>query len=138
MVEIVAYNAAHMRAFNPGLLTEEQARGAEGKYTWSAIHAGHVVGMAGISVRWAGFGEAWAFFGGVPMRAWPAITRKVAAVLDEAGRDGIRRIEMTVRCDQPKAYRWALRLGFKTFCARPLYGPDGADHIGLVRYWGDA
>lgn len=134
MVDIVPYLPEHLQRFAPGAYTPEQAASCAGKYSWSALHEGHVIGMAGINTPWPTFGTAWALFGGVPLRAWPAMTRKVAAVLDEAARDGVLRIEMTVEANCPRAKQWAERLGFRLFCARPLYGPNATDHFGMVRY----
>lgn len=136
MVEILPFAPEHLLAFQPGAHSEAEARSCVGRYSFSALHEGRVIGMAGIHCPWPTFGNAWALFGGVPLKAWPAMTRKVAAVLDQAGRDGVLRIEMTVEASCPRAKRWAERLGFRLFCARPLYGPRATDHYGMVRYWG--
>lgn len=133
------YTPAHMDRYMPGVFCEaEKAKPAVAGLSFAAIVDGHVIGMAGLLPQWPGRAIAWVLTSNVPLRAWPAITRETRRVV-EAGHDaGYRRIEMTVRADHPAGHRWAEKLGFRRYCALPLYGPDGSDHIGYVKIRGDA
>jgi hypothetical protein len=138
-VEFHPYEPTHLAAYLPGVHTEEKAREAlVPGLSFSAFVDGRLVGMAGLLPQWRGYAKAWVLASNVPMRAWPAITRETIKVLEAGHRAGYRRIEMTALASEPADNRWALRLGFKPYCALPLYGPNGEDHIGYVRYRGDA
>lgn len=134
-VEFIPYAPEHMLAFSPGKYSEAQAASVvHPGLSYTCKVDGFVAGMAGIIPQWPGRAIAWTLVGGIPTRAWPAVTRKTIEVLEEAHRQGYWRIEMTTRCDCPAAYRWAIHLGFRTFAALPMYGPDGSDHYGFVRF----
>lgn len=134
-IEFLDYRAEHLLAFLPGRHSQAEAEACRVpglSYTCKVDDL--IVGMAGVLPQWAGRAIAWTLVGGVPLRAWPAITRKTIEVLEAAHRQGYYRIEMTARCDCPAAARWAWRLGFAAYAPLPMYGPDGSDHVGFVRF----
>lgn len=95
---------------------------------WTARFRGQVVGCGGVRVIWAGRGEAWAFVGDVPRRAWPALHRVVLQVLDRLAADvPLRRIEASCCYGWPPGRRWLGMLGFTEEGLARAYGPDGRD-----------
>lgn len=134
-VEFLDYAPEHLVAWAPGRYSLAQAEAIRVPgLSYTARVDGLVVGLAGILPQWKGRAIAWTQVGGVPARAWPALTLKTIAVLEEAHRRGYWRIEMTTRCDCPAAYRWAVRLGFRCYAALECYGEDCSDHYGFVRF----
>lgn len=108
------------------------------EYAFAAFAGGELIGAGGILVHWrgiddlggaCGYAEAWARVGQVPMRAWPAITRRVHSELDLAAASGIRLIECTVDMGFAGGHRWAEKLGFEIACRRPSWGVTGRDAI---------
>jgi RimJ/RimL family protein N-acetyltransferase len=69
----------------------------------------------------------------LPRPAWLAATRMALRMLDEAHRQGIRRIDATVVRDFAPGHRWARLLGFRPYARLEAYGPDGQDHVGYER-----
>lgn len=98
-------------------------------FTWTGFVEGRVVGCAGLVPQWPGRAQAWLLVGpALPRRAWPAITAKVAAILDAGHAAGFRRIEATVVDGFAPGHRWIRRLGFRAEGLMRGYGPDGRDH----------
>jgi hypothetical protein len=95
---------------------------------WTARVDGQVAACAGFLVQWPGRATAWALIGEIDnWRAWPAITRKVAAELDALEARGFWRIEATVRIGFAAGTRWLKALGFERRCLLPAYDPAGND-----------
>jgi hypothetical protein len=94
-----------------------------------------VLGVGGLIAQWPTRAIAWALPYRVPRRWWPAITRKVVAVLEDAHADGVVRIEAHVTDDDPSAQEWAVRLGFVPESDTPArcWCPDLRDAWPLVR-----
>mgnify|MGYP000131450274 CR=1 FL=1 len=149
MVTFTACRPRHLAALDVGIPLELMARlnaAAEdicNEYAWAAFSGCELVGAGGILVHWrgiddvggaCGFGEAWARVGQVPMRAWPAITRRVRTELDLAAAAGIRLIECTVDMGFAAGHRWAERLGFEVACRRPSWGVTGHDAVLYQRH----
>lgn len=113
-------------------ITEEIARNVEqagGAVT--ALDGDEVLGIAGISEKWAGTGVAWAWLSRRWKRHARAITKEIVRNLEQSE---FPRVELAVRVDFPAGYRWAKMLGFRleTSFARG-YGPDGNDYSIFVR-----
>jgi len=98
---------------------------------WTGLHAGAVVGCAGIKPQWPGRAIAWALLSDIPRRSWPEITAIVGRQLAAAHLAGYRRIEATVVDGWPTGRRWVERLGFGAVEPPHLmraYDPEGRDH----------
>lgn len=143
-MEFVPFAPAHLAALRteatdawlaPLLARPELAAGlvAEG-LAWTGVAGGAVVAAAGITRVWPGRGVAWALMHGLPRPAWLAATRMAARTLDDAHRQGLRRIDATVACDFAPGHRWARLLGFHPYGLLRAYGPDGRDHVGYERF----
>jgi hypothetical protein len=101
------------------------------RLSWTGVCNDRLVGgCGGIFEVWEGRGKAWAAFGVVPERAWPAITEKARSTLAAAREVGLCRIEATVQEGFDAGHRWARRLGFVLETPEPMrfFGPDGASH----------
>jgi hypothetical protein len=101
---------------------------------WTGIVGGVVVGCAGVTRVWPGRGVAWALMHALPRPGWLAATRLVWRTLDEAHRQGFRRIDATVAHDFAPGHRWMGLLGFHPYALLRSYGPDGRDHVGYERF----
>lgn len=112
-------------------VTESELIQMEQQNSWTAVVDGSIVACAGTIVMWPGRHSAWAFMTAATAKHMRFIT---SAVLKNI--EGLKgRIEMTVQADFPAGHRWAKILGFRV--EAPLlraYGPDGADHVGYVRF----
>lgn len=100
--------------------------------SYAVFADGVAVGMGGIIPQWPGRAVAWSLSAGVPLRAWPAITRMVRSVMQVARSKGYWRIEATVDPSWPAACRWARRLGFEAYGLLESYTPEGRDLIGVA------
>ncbi len=91
------------------------------------------VGCAGVLPQWPGRALAWAIFGCIPKRCWPAVVARTRRVLDRARRRGFRRIEAHVDAEFAQAIRLAAILGFAEESTMPLFTPDGRTSLMYVR-----
>lgn len=104
---------------------------AEKHNCWTAAVDGEPIACGGTLQQWPGRHLAWAYMTPAtrPHMLW--LTRMAQQTLDEA--EG--RTEMTVHKDYEPGHRWAKMLGFEV--ETPMlraFGPDGADHVGYVRF----
>ena len=113
-------------------ITEEIARNVEragGAVT--ALDGDAVLGIAGISEKWAGTGVAWAWLSRRWKRHARAITNEIITNLEKSE---FPRVELAVRVDFPAGHRWAKLLGFRLETPfAPKCGPDGNDYSIYVR-----
>lgn len=102
-----------------------------GRWAWTGLIDGQVVGCAGLTPvpYWPTRAVAWAFFGKIPLRAWPAAIRHMRAVIADAHLAGHRRIEMSVVRGFAPGCVLAFKLGFVCETVMRCYGPDGLDHF---------
>lgn len=91
--------------------------------TYTAMHAGQVVGCGGLVPQWEGRAQAWTLISGeVPN--FLEIHRYVAKVLKECK---FRRIEATVDCDFVNGHEWMRILGFQWEGTMKCFSPEGRD-----------
>jgi hypothetical protein len=99
-------------------------------HAWTALDEGkRPIGCAGLLPQGAGRAHGWALLSAIPARHWPAMVRKIRAVLDAAP---YRRIEATVRHDFGNGCRLAKLLGFEVEALMTAYR-DGVDHFLYAR-----
>lgn len=148
MIEVVPFKAEH---FSLEDLRDPSMPGAMGDkfldvcgiyekagLAWTVLAAGQVVASGGVLYYWKGVGEGWML---VTKRAnnYPlAVVKMMRKGLEEAAREmKLRRIQATVKCEDPQALRLAKMLGFRVEGRMSKYGPDGKDYymIGRVNGW---
>ena len=141
-VHFTALTAGHLEALTEGvearafILAHAERLAVTGL---ACLVDGALVGAGGLVAGHPGFVEAWVIVapgeedgeadGRVPMRAWPAITRRVKAELEAAERSGARLIECSVDKRSGAKLAWARRLGFEPTGIRPRYMADHGDAI---------
>lgn len=90
----------------------------------------------GAFLQWPGRAVSWALF---TPRARPYAERVTNATLFHVEqmqqRDHLRRMEATVDAGDPKAIRWAQRIGFRIEGLLRAYGPNGEDYFMMARVW---
>lgn len=108
-------------------ITDEIARSVEASgEAVTAMDGDEVLGIAGISEKWAGTGVAWAWLSRRWKRHARAITQEIIRNLEKTK---YPRVELAVRVDFPAGHRWAKMLGFRMETPfAPKYGPDGNDY----------
>jgi hypothetical protein len=106
----------------------------EANPSWTLEHDGQPIASGGYFPMWTGRYWAWALLNGLTRKHMTPITRYARQVL---GTCPGGRLEISVRKDFQAGHRWARLLGFHI--ETPLlrqFGPDGADHVGYVRFIG--
>lgn len=125
---------AAQRCFERELANQEYRRAlVVPDFSWTGIIGGRVVGCAGLVPQWPGRAIAWALLGEIPRPAWPAVHKKVLAVLAAAERRGFFRIETHVDPQFPQAMRWVAMLGFRPEGLNRAYTPDRRDLLMTAR-----
>lgn len=94
----------------------------------SVLQHGETLGIFGATKIWNGLEEAWFLVDEVTRRYGMAMT-KVAKkfIFLKFQEDSLNRLQITVRSDDIRAYRWAKCLGFQTDGVMKQFGPDGSD-----------
>lgn len=132
-MQVVPFQADHLEQLPlqdsqmhlSGWVSEEQGIVLEGSPSYTAIHDGEPIAVAGILPCWHGRAIAWAFLSDMGANHFISVHRAVKKFLDGCY---VHRIEMSVDCDFPEAHRWAEMLGFKMEAERmSAYSPDGRD-----------
>lgn len=102
--------------------------------SWTARSDGRTLVCGGVRRRdIEGHGLVWMIVAdAVPLRAWPAVTRKARDVLEHAQRglvhsSGLWRLEAAVDCRFPVGVGWLGRLGFEMVGKAMAWLPDGGD-----------
>jgi len=99
--------------------------------SWTLLHDDLPILCGGTLQQWEGRHTGWAFLNSKTGEHMLAVTRRARRIMGEAK----GRIECTVRKDFSEGHRWVRMLGFhaETYVLKQ-YGPDGADHVGYVRF----
>ena len=94
----------------------------------SVVQRGKVLGIFGSSTIWHGLDEAW-FLVDEAVRRYGIAMTKVAKkwIALKFQKDKLNRLQITVRCDDVRAYKWAKCLGFQKDGVMRRFGPDGSD-----------
>jgi len=99
----------------------------EGKAV-SVIERGKTIGIFGSNSIWKGLDEGW-FLVDEAVRRYGIAMTKVAKKWIELKfqKDSLNRLQITVRCDDVRAHKWAKCLGFSDDGVMRRFGPDGSD-----------
>jgi hypothetical protein len=119
--EIQALEQEHLR--DPKNLGALAAYIHHPPFAWSGEVHGLIVGSAGLIPMWPGRAIAWALIGAIPPSCWPAVTRKVQAVLAAAHAQGYWRIEASCLAGFKQGERFLGLLGFKPEGLMEAYDP---------------
>ena len=94
----------------------------------SVIERGKTLGIFGSTPIWKGLDEGW-FLVDEAVRRYGIAMTKVAKkwIALKFQKDSLNRLQITVRCDDIRAEKWAKCLGFQTDGVMRRFGPDGSD-----------
>ena len=95
--------------------------------------------MFGISMQWEGAAEAWLMVdhGGIGNHKI-RLTKGARNFFDNVGPAfGLRRCQIMVSVAHEEAVSWSRLLRFEHEATLKQYGPDGADHLVLARFYRD-
>jgi RimJ/RimL family protein N-acetyltransferase len=110
-------------AFKSHILSQAQAGIAI-----SVIQNGKTLGIFGSAKIWNGLEEAWFLVDEVVRRYGISMTKVAKVFISEKfAEDSLNRMQITVRCDDVRAYKWAKCLGFSDDGVMRRFGPDGSD-----------
>lgn len=102
---------------------------AHGNTAVSVIQYGKTLGIFGSSKVWNGLEEAWFLVDEVTRRYGIAMTKVAKKFIQlKFQEDMLNRLQITVRCNDNRAYKWAKCLGFQTDGVMRQFGPDGSDY----------
>lgn len=102
---------------------------AHGNTAVSVIQYGKTLGIFGSSKVWNGLEEAWFLVDEVTRRYGIAMTKVAKKFIQlKFQEDMLNRLQITVRCSDNRAYKWAKCLGFQTDGVMRQFGPDGSDY----------
>lgn len=138
-LEIIKYKPEHMIKLCKSTLVEggidnpaDVEKWANSRFkdgpAYTGMYNGRIVGCGGVSIYWAGVGQAWAVF-----PKWVTIFKREAYCYIKKGLNIIiteydmRRIEATWRTDYPDKMHWLEHLGFQREGLLRKYCPDGCD-----------
>ena len=143
MIAFIPYQPHHMgalqlqlaqAALQPLVDNPRYAAALAGEHSWTALDDGRILAVAGVLPQWPGRSIAWALLGrSIGPRQFPALHRKVLAVLEAAASAGARRIETAVCADFENGHRWAEKLGFRAEGLMRAYCSEGRDHVLYAR-----
>ena len=96
----------------------------------TVLHRNKVIGIFGSTPIWQGLEEAW-FLVDEAVRRYGIAMTKVAKkfILLKFQEDSLNRLQITVRCTDVRAYKWAKCLGFSDDGVMRRFGPDGSDYF---------
>lgn len=97
-----------------------------------------IIGCAGVLPVRPGLAQAWAIFGDIPRRCWPAVVGRIRVALERAHLAGARRIEAQVRRGFGPGCRLARLVGFEVEGILRAWGPDGSDFFMYSKLAADA
>ena len=101
---------------------------AEGGQAITVIQRKKTLGIFGSSPIWTGLEEGWFLVDEVVRRYGIAMTKVAKKWIDlKFQKDSLNRLQITVRCDDVRAYKWAKCLGFSDDGVMRRFGPDGSD-----------
>jgi len=103
-------------------------------FSWTGICQGRPVAVFGVRPLWSTNFEAWMVPGEGIERNAIAVLRGARHILDSVIVEfGLLRLQITVRCENEVAFRFAKRLGFKVESKMLRFGPEGADYYLMTR-----
>jgi len=98
--------------------------------TVSVIERGKTIGIFGAVKIWNGLEEAWFLLDEATRRYGISMT-KVAKkwIALKFQEDSLNRLQITVRCSDVRAKKWAMCLGFQIDGVMRQFGPDASDYF---------
>lgn len=94
----------------------------------TVLFRGKPIGVWGAVEIWDGVQEAWFMLEEATRRYAVTMTKTAKKFIDlKFQDDSLHRLQITVRCDDNRAFKWAKCLGFHTEGVMKKYGPNGAD-----------
>ena len=136
-VVLVPFIAEHLNGFEfsqPDMqghesMQEHTIAQARGNTAVSVIQYGKTLGIFGSSKVWNGLEEAWFLVDEATRRYGIAMTKVAKKFISlKFQEDSLNRLQITVRLDDIRAYKWAKCLGFQTDGVMRQFGPDGSDY----------
>lgn len=136
-VVIVPFMPEHLNGFKssqPDTEGHENIRNhmiaqAEGNTAVSVLQFGKTIGVFGSSKIWNGLEEAWFLVDEATRRYGIAMTKVAKKFISlKFQEDSLNRLQITVRLNDIRAYKWAKCLGFQTDGVMKQFGPDGSDY----------
>jgi len=118
------------------VLPINQMIAAQAKYgdAFTAILHGNPVACFGSVRIWTGVEEMWLLMEERGREYAKALTRAAIAYRDFRVISGnLHRLQITVRCEDMRAVRWARAIGFTIDGMMIAYGPDGSDYYLMSR-----
>jgi hypothetical protein len=109
------------------------AQAASGHAITVLLHGTPAACFGSVSI-WKGLEEMWCLLE-ERARKYPLAMTKIAIAYRDyrviAG--NLRRLQLNVRCDDQRAFRWAKAIGFEPEAKMRRYGPDGSDFYLMSR-----
>lgn len=103
-------------------------------FSWTFICQGRPVAVFGVRPLWSTNFEMWMIPGEGIERNAIAVLRGARRLLDSVIEEfGLLRLQITVRCENEVAFKFAKRLGFKIESTMRYFGPEGADYYLMTR-----
>jgi RimJ/RimL family protein N-acetyltransferase len=102
---------------------------------FTAFRRNRAVAIIGVVNIWPGVGEMWSVF--------DEEARSIPATMLRAGKGfsdiairylQLHRLQITVRTDDNRAFRYAKAIGFETESVMRKYGPDQVDYLLMARF----
>ena len=107
---------------------------AQSGNAFTAILHGSPVACFGSVHIWHGVEEMWLLIEERGRKFSKSLTRAAMAYRDFRVISGnLHRIQITVRCEDMRAVRWGIAIGFTIDGMMKAYGPDGSDHYLMSR-----
>ena len=118
------------------VLPINQMIAAQAKFgdAYTAILHGTPVACFGSVRIWTGVEEMWLLIEERARKVALSLTKAAIAYRDFRVISGnLHRLQITVRCEDMRAVRWGLRIGFSIDGMMKSYGPDGSDYYLMSR-----
>jgi hypothetical protein len=144
-IQFVPFHEAHLMSLRISnehsqtiskVLPINQMIAAQAKYgdAYTAIMHGTPVACLGSVRIWTGVEEMWLLMEERARQYAKTLTRAAIAYRDFRVISGnLHRLQITVRCEDMRAVRWGLRIGFSIDGMMKSYGPDGSDYYLMSR-----
>jgi hypothetical protein len=102
---------------------------------FTAFRGGKAIAVLGVVNIWPGVGEMWSIFDNQAREIPATALRTGRSFGDIAIRYlQLHRLQITVRTDDNRAFRYAEAIGFKTESVMRKYGPDQVDYLLMARF----
>lgn len=125
------YQNATARFLDMPALIENQAKNGD---AFTAILHGKPVACFGSMRLWTGVEEMWLLIEERGRKYMKTLTRAAINYRDFRVISGnLHRIQITVRCEDMRAVRWGIAIGFTIDGMMKAYGPDGSDYYLMSR-----